>query len=94
MISSAYKDETESSNSYIYYYDNDYNSVTAISKIDENNLKQIASDIGIDYIQMSKTENIDYKIKGSTQSIIHCKCLYYETICNWMNKWVTSTGTY
>ena len=36
--------------------------VTAISKIDEKNLKQIATDIGIDYIQMSKTDNINYKI--------------------------------
>lgn len=35
----------------------------AISKIDENNLKKIASDIGIDYINMSKQSNIDKKLK-------------------------------
>lgn len=71
MISSAYKDEPESSNSYIYYYDNDYNSVTAISKIDENNLKQIASDIGIDYIQMSKTDNVTSKLNEIKEEAIN-----------------------
>ncbi len=62
MIYSLYENDTYSKNRYLYYYDEHYNQITAISKIDENNLKQIATDIGIDYIQMSKTENIDYKI--------------------------------
>lgn len=62
MVYSIYKDNTDSKYRYLYYYDENYNMVTAISKINENNLKQIAMDIGIDYIQMSKTDNINYKI--------------------------------
>jgi Ca-activated chloride channel family protein len=62
MVYSLYEDDTDSRYRYLYYYDEDYNMVTAISKIDENNLKQLATDIGIDYIQMSKTANINYKM--------------------------------
>lgn len=62
MIYSVYKDDINSKYRYLYYYDENYNMVIAISKINENNLKQIATDIGIDYIQMSKTDNINYKI--------------------------------
>ena len=36
-----------------------YNSDTVISKIDENNLKSIASDLNIPYIQMKEYTNID-----------------------------------
>ena len=67
MISSLYADEPESEFSYIYYYDENNNTRDAISKIDENNLKKIASDLQIDYIQMSKTSNIDYKINDVRQ---------------------------
>ncbi len=35
----------------------------ALSKIDEDNLKQIANDINIDYINMNKQSNINSKIK-------------------------------
>lgn len=35
----------------------------AISKIDEKNLKQVASDMGVEYINMSKQSNIDKKLK-------------------------------
>lgn len=35
----------------------------AISKINEENLKSIAKDIKIDYINMEKQSNIDYKLK-------------------------------
>ena len=69
MVNSTYADEPTSPYYYIYYYDDNYYNVTAISKIDENNLKQIASDIGIDYIQMSKTSNIDYKINDIKEQI-------------------------
>lgn len=62
MVYSIYEDDADSRYHYLYYYDENYNMVTAISKIDEKNLKQIATDIGIDYIQMSKTDNINYKI--------------------------------
>ncbi len=38
---------------YLYYYDNNYNEVLAVSKIDEKNLKKIAGDFGVDYYHMS-----------------------------------------
>ena len=70
MVSSAYSDNPSSEYYYIYYYDeNTYQKVTAISKIDEKNLKQIASDLGVDYIQMSRTSNIDYKLNDIKQQI-------------------------
>lgn len=63
MVSNAFEHDPSSEYYYIYYYDeNTYNKVTAISKLDEKNLKQIASDMKIDYIQMSKPSNIEYKI--------------------------------
>lgn len=63
MVSSGYADDPSSELYYIYYFDEEsYESKTAISKLDEKNLKQIASDLGIDYIQMSKTSNVNYKI--------------------------------
>lgn len=62
MAYSMYMDGMDSKYRYLYYYDENYNMVTAISKIDEKNLKQIATDMGVDYIQMSKTSNINYKI--------------------------------
>lgn len=57
-----YEDDPNSPYYYIYYFDDNYNRITAVSKLDENNLKKIASDIGIDYIQMSKTANVNYKL--------------------------------
>lgn len=63
MVSSVYADDPSSELYYIYYFDEEsYESKTAISKLDEKNLKQIASDLGIDYIQMSKTSNVNYKV--------------------------------
>ena len=47
---------------YLYYYDDDYNRVKAISKIDEDNLKQIASDLDVDYIHMTEQSQIDDEI--------------------------------
>ena len=70
MVSSAYSDNPSSEYYYIYYYDeNTYQKVTAISKIDEKNLKQIASDLGVDYIQTFKKANIDYKIADIKQEM-------------------------
>lgn len=64
MVNSTYSDQPNSDFYYIYYYDDStYQKVTAISKIDENNLKKIASDLKIDYIQMSEKSNIDGKLK-------------------------------
>lgn len=69
MVSSAYADDPNSEFYYIEYFDDNYNYQTAISKLDEKNLKQIATDIGIDYIQMNKIANINYKINDIKQQI-------------------------
>ena len=68
MVNSAYIDEPSSKFYYIYYYE-DFNKVIALSKLDEKNLKQIASDLKIDYIQMNKTSYIDYKLNSIKQNI-------------------------
>ena len=62
MISSLYENELNNSNIYVYYFDNKYNKKIAISKIDEENLNKIASDIEIDYIHMNKSSDIDNKL--------------------------------
>lgn len=59
MVSNLYKDDPNSSGYYVYYYDNKYNRNTAISKIDEGALKDIASDIGVGYVHMDKQSKID-----------------------------------
>lgn len=62
----SYKDEEE------YLEDkttNEYPYPKAVSKIDENNLKQIASDIGVEYIHMNKQSDIDKKIKEIKKEI-------------------------
>lgn len=41
----------------------------AISKIDEGSLKQIASDIGIEYVNMEKTSNVDKILKKISSNI-------------------------
>lgn len=48
---------------YLYYYDDNYNEKMALSKIDEGNLKSIASDFGITYIHMTKQSAIHNAIK-------------------------------
>lgn len=69
MINSTYADNPNSEFYYTYYYDDNYNKVTAVSKLDEKNLKQIATDLEIDYIQMSKESNINYKLSDIKQQI-------------------------
>lgn len=69
MINSLYKDNPGNDFYYIYYYDTNYNKVTALSKLDENNLKQMATDLGIDYIKMNKTDNINYNLKKIKEQI-------------------------
>ncbi len=44
---------------YLTYYDSNYNEKTAISKIDESNLKDIASDIGVTYFHMTKSSQVN-----------------------------------
>lgn len=62
---------------YMYYYDEDYNSIKAISKIDESNLKQIASDLGVKYVHMTKKSKIDSQI-DKLQSEISKSLVYSE----------------
>lgn len=69
MIYSLYEDNKNGVDQYLYYYDDNYNKITAVSKIDENNLKKLSTDIGIDYIKMSKQENINYKINEIKKKI-------------------------
>ncbi len=47
---------------YLYIYDEHYNKVEAISKIDENNLNSIASDMGVSYVHMTKQSAINDKL--------------------------------
>lgn len=61
MLSSSSSD-SDNETKYVTYYEG-YKRITGISKIDEKNLKHLASDLDIDYIQMSKTSNIDYKLR-------------------------------
>ena len=70
MVRSSFADEPSSELYYIYYYyDITHEKVTAISKLDEKNLKQIAADMKIDYIQMSKTSNMNYKLSDIKKQI-------------------------
>lgn len=43
-------------NSYVYDYETD---AAAVSKIDETNLRQIAADLGIEYIHMDRSDRVD-----------------------------------
>lgn len=43
----------------LYYYDENYNRKMAISVIDEENLKDIASDMGVSYVHMTRQSNIN-----------------------------------
>lgn len=71
MINSSYVDNPDSDYYYKYYYDNNYKRITALSKLDEKNLKQISADLGIDYIQMNKQDNINDKLKSIREQIIN-----------------------
>ena len=55
---------------------------TAMSKIDENNLKQVANDLGIDYIHMKSTSNIRHIVEsiknGSSLTIEKSDSISYE----------------
>lgn len=61
----TYLDEEE----YLYYYDDDFNRKKAISKIDEKNLKSIASDLGVEYVHMTKQSKIKNTITSINSSI-------------------------
>lgn len=69
MVNSTYADDPSSDYYYKYYYDNNYKKVTALSKLDEKNLRQISTDLGIDYIQMDKQNNVNNKLKSIKEQI-------------------------
>ena len=71
MINSLYSDEPYNENYYIYYYDDNYNRTIAISKIDEQNLKKLETDMKIDYIKMTKQSNIDYKLEDIKKQVLY-----------------------
>ncbi len=56
----------------------------AISKIDEDNLKQVAADLDIDYINMKSTSNIKYLVdsikSGSSLTIEKSDSVSYEDV--------------
>ena len=66
MISDTFKDNPSSEYYYLYYYEN-FKKVDALSKIDENNLRQMAGDLGIDYLRMDQQKNINNKLKEIKQ---------------------------
>lgn len=47
----------------LYYYDENYDRQPALSYIDEENLQSIASDMGVEYVHMTKTSQIDATLK-------------------------------
>ena len=47
----------------LYYYDEDYERHKGISKIDEGNLKLIASDLGVEYVHATSQSNIKEIVK-------------------------------
>ena len=53
----------------LQYYDNNYNYVTAISKIDEDNLKDLAADINIPYFHMTNHSDLNTAIEAVKLSI-------------------------
>lgn len=54
---------TDEEPTYLYYYDDNFDKVKAVSKMNEENLKSIASDLGVDYIHMTKQSDIHSKIE-------------------------------
>ena len=76
---SRYSDQ-EDVNNYITDY---ATGKKAVSKIDENNLRKIASDLGIPYIHMNNSSNIDTKLadiksKMSYEMTYNNKTTYYD----------------
>jgi len=53
----------------LYYYDENYDRQPALSCIDEENLQTIASDMGVDYVHMTKTSQIDATINKVLKEI-------------------------
>lgn len=69
MMVYSYYDEEEPPEE-LYYYDDNYNRQTALSKIDESNLKHIASDMGVDYVHMTSQSAIDNTLSDINRQIM------------------------
>ena len=63
-------DILEEKQTYLQTHDNNYNKIDAISKIDEDNLKQIAKDMNIPYVHMKKTSDLDDIIDTINDKIV------------------------
>ncbi len=61
------KDDYSGNETYVMDYSGSYGK--AISKIDENNLKTIAKDLNIDYLNMNNPKNIEAKLKKIKNNI-------------------------
>lgn len=59
----------EEEQEYLYIYNDDYEKVNAISKLDEENLKSIAADFGVEYVHMTETSKIDATLKKLQEEI-------------------------
>ena len=64
-IRDSYTDEVQ-----VIQDETDYPYIDAISKIDENNLEKIASDMHISYVNMSKQKNVDDVIKSIQKNAV------------------------
>lgn len=53
----------------VKYWDEQYNYKAAISKIDESNLKSIAKDLGVSYVHMEETHDIDGVLDEIKQNV-------------------------
>ncbi len=73
MFREGYEDKPNDEYSYVYYYDDNEKSTSyrkvAVSKLDENNLNKISSDLGIQYIKMDNPDNINAKIREIKEEI-------------------------
>ena len=63
-------DILEEKQTYLQTHDNNYNIIDAISKIDEDNLKQIAKDMGVPYVHMEKTSDLDDIIDSINDKVV------------------------
>ena len=64
------KDEYTGTEEYLTYYDEHYNQMDAVSKIDENNLQKIAQDLNIDYIHVTDEGSLDKKVQEISKKAI------------------------
>ena len=69
MQVSQYYDYEEAD--YLYYYDDDYNRVKAVSVIDEGNLKSIARDLGVSYYHFTSSEDFEDKFQDDLEDIVN-----------------------